>query len=125
MSAATLPAASAPLARPVPTGPRIIRWSGTALICAWAGFWTWFCFNVAASEGGQSWLYGGGVIVVSLAIAAATLRWPRIGGALAIAAGLFSFWFFPGAQAALLMGLPPIVGGALAAAGAWVMRNRG
>ncbi len=117
--------ASVPESRPVPIGPRIVRWSGTAVICAWAAFWTWFCFNVAASEGGQSWLYGGGVIVVSLAIAGAILRWPRIGGALAIAAGLFSFWFFPGAQAALLMGLPPIIGGGLAAAGAWALRNRG
>jgi len=108
-----------------PIWPRTIRWTGTGLICAWAAFWTWFAFNVAASEGGQSWLYGGGVIVASLAIATAAIRWPRLGGALAIGAGLFSLWFFPGAQAALLMASPPIVGGVVAAIGGWMVRRRG
>ena len=103
-----------------PIWPRAVRWTGTGLVCAWAAFWTWFCANVAISEGGQSWLYGGGVIVASLAIAAMTLRWPRVGGALAISAGVFSIWFFPGAQAAMLMALPPIVGGVLAVMGGWM-----
>lgn len=127
-SDASMPPARVPVVgsrRSGPIWPRAARWSGTAVVCAWAAFWTWFCFNVAMSEGGQSWLYGGGVILVSLGIAAATVRWPRIGGALAVGAGVFSFWFFPGAQAALLMGCPPIIGGALAAAGAWVARGRG
>ncbi|MBX3405276.1 MAG: hypothetical protein KF869_00825 [Phycisphaeraceae bacterium] len=116
---------SAAARRSGPIWPRAVRWSGTAVVCAWAAFWTWFCFNVAMSEGGQSWLYGGGVILVSLGIAAATVRWPRIGGALAVGAGVFSFWFFPGADAALLMACPPIIGGMLAAAGAWMGRGRG
>lgn len=118
-------ASSAVAGRSGPIWPRVVRWAGTALVCAWAVFWTWFCFNVALSEGGRSWLYGGGVILVSLIIAAATVHRPRIGGALAVGAGVFSFWLFPGAAAALLMGCPPVVGGVLAAAGSWMGRGRG
>lgn len=125
MSAATIPAPSAPLARSMPTGPRIVRWSGTVLICSWAAFWMWFAGSVAISEGGQSWLYGGGVVLGCLAIAITVLRFPRIGGAVAIAAGLFIAWFFNGAQAILLFACPPIIGGLLTLGGGWLARNRG
>jgi hypothetical protein len=126
MSAAALPAkpaSSAPHARPRPTGPTIVRWTGTALIGAWAAFWMWFAASVAVSEGGQSWLYGGGIVLGCLVVALAAIRWPRVGGALAIAAGLFIAWFFNGAQAILLFACPPIVGGLLAVLGGWIVRK--
>lgn len=108
-----------------PWWPRAARWTGTVIIAAWAVFWTWFAGSVAVSEGGRSWLFGGGLIAVSLAIAAVTIFRPRVGGVLAIGAGLFSLWFFAGAWALLLLATPPIVGGVLASLGGWNRGKRG
>lgn len=119
------PQRSAATGAAAPIGPRIARWSGTGLICAWAAFWIWFAGSVAISEGGQSWLYGGGVVLGCLVVAISAIGWPRIGGALGIAAGVFIAWFFRGADALLLFACPPIIGGLLAATGGWAMRRRG
>lgn len=123
-AAATASPVNVPESRPAPTGPRIVRRSGTALIGAWAAFWSWFAASVAISEGGQSWLYGGGIVLGCLTVALATVLWPRVGGALAIAAGLFIAWFFHGAQAILLFATPPIIGGTLAVVGGWMVARK-
>lgn len=125
LAAATVNPVCVPESHAVPMGPRIVRWTGTALIGAWAAFWIWFAASVAMFEGGQSWLYGGGIVLGCLAIAITVIRFPRIGGALAIAAGLFIAWFFSGAQAILLFACPPIVGGLLTLAGGWLSHGRG
>lgn len=124
-AAATVGPVNVPESRPVPMGPRIVRWSGTALIGAWAAFWSWFAASVAISEGGQSWLYGGGIVLGCLVVALAAVLWPRVGGVLAIVAGLFIAGFFRGADAILLFATPPIIGGALALAGGWLAHRRG
>jgi len=120
MSAAALPAkptSSAPLARQRPTGPTIVRWTGTVLIGAWASFWTWFAASVAVSEGGQSWLYGGGLCVIALGLVGVVIRWPRAGGVAAVLLGAASMLLLTYPNVWMMMGLPLVVGGVLAAVG--------
>ena len=52
----------------------------------------------------------------------AVWRWPRLGGLAMIASGLWAMWFFPGADARLLLALPSILIGATSLAGAYAGR---
>lgn len=98
------------------TAFRAVRPAAQILVTAWAAFWTWFCASVALSEGGQSYLYGGGIIAIAWAVTALAWWKPRCGGIALIAAGIFAAWFFQGAQAWLLMAAPPAVAGVVLAA---------
>ena len=96
-----------------------IRTVGQIVVTAWAAFWTWFCASVAISEGGQSYLYAGGIIAIAWAVTALAWWRPRWGGIALFAAGIFAAWFFQGAQAWMLMAAPPAVAGLLLLASQW------
>jgi hypothetical protein len=101
------------------TASRAIGLAARIFITAWAAFWTWFCASVAFSEGGQSYLYGGGVIAIACAVTALAWWRPLWGGIALIATGIFAAWFFQGAQAWLLMAAPPLVAGLMLLVGQW------
>ncbi len=106
-----------------PGMPRLLRWGGTTVIGAWATFWSWFAASVAIGEGGQSWLYAGGLIVIALGLVAAVARWPRAAGIAAAALGAASIPVLTHPGMWMLMGLPLVVGGVLAAWGGGTPRR--
>jgi hypothetical protein len=108
-----------------PIWPRATRWTGTGIVCAWAAFWSWFAASVTLSEGGEALVYGAGALVIALGLAGAVLKWPRAGGMVAISAGALSMVVFAYPNLWMMMGLPLVVGGALAAVGGRVQRDHG
>jgi hypothetical protein len=97
--------------------PRWPVWLFRAALLAWAGFWTWFVIAAGFGESGiaKSWPYMLLFLVPITGFTALTLKWPRVGGTLLFAGGLFTayyFWRMPVTVA--LFSLPPLVLGAIA-----------
>jgi hypothetical protein len=98
------------LSTPIPM-VRVVRATALVLVTAWAAFWTWFCAGVAISEGGQSYLYGGGIIAIAWGVTALAWWRPVWGGLMLMATGVVAAWVFQGASAWMLMAAPPEVAG--------------
>jgi hypothetical protein len=92
---------------------KIVRISGLILASLWAGFWTWFCASVAASERGQSIAWASGIIAIAWAVTAVAWWRPRWGGVALVGAGIFAALFFQGVWAWALMALPAAAAGLL------------
>lgn len=118
LNPASSPAVS-PL-RSVPRWRRFTRWGASALLVVWGAFWGWFVGAHLVGEWPASIWPAGALLVAVVATAVTALRWPRHGGALALAFGGFALWRFwaatPGVLAAWA-GVPMIAGAALLLAG--------
>ena len=98
-----------------------IRWTtliARAILVAWAAFWTWFCIASAIGEK-EGWVGAlmhqvpAAIMVLSTVIG---WRWPRAGGALLIAEGIYvasGQWVRPHLQLFAMLGLPPLIAGIL------------
>ncbi len=86
---------------------RVFRHALRALLLLWAGFWAWFVLAVSLGESPPppvwipiSWLAGlGGLVVLGW-------RWPRLGGLVLLAAGIWSAAYFPHPGARALLAAP-------------------
>lgn len=79
-----------PIVRPS-LGFSWVHWVVRAGLLAWAGFWGWFAAAVVIGEarGGERGgiPYAAALIVILAGLLFAAFRWPRLGGALLVAAG--------------------------------------
>lgn len=98
------------------SSPRWPLWLFRGVLVSWAGFWTWFVVVDSVSDGfAKSWPYMLMFLVPIVGFTVITLRWPRIGGSMLFAGGLFAtyaFWQMPWTVA--LFAGPPLLLGALA-----------
>ncbi len=96
--------------------PRWPLWLFRGVLVAWAGFWTWFVVVDGISDGfAKSWPYMLMFLGPIVCFTAVTLKWPRVGGAMLFAGGLFAayaFWRMPWTVA--LFAGPPLLLGAIA-----------
>lgn len=96
--------------------PRWPLWAFRGVLLSWAGFWTWFVVVDGISDGfATSWPYMLMFLGPIVGFTTITLKWPRVGGALLFAGGLFAayaFWRMPWTVA--LFAGPPLVLGAIA-----------
>ncbi len=96
--------AAAPPSTVHPAG-HAARWVARSLLIVWAGFWLWF--NIASMvgerDGAQPHL---ALALITVALAVTCWCWPRIGGVLMIAAGVFAARAFPHTAAFLLLAVP-------------------
>jgi hypothetical protein len=75
------------------------------LVLAWAGFWLWF--NIASALGERDGFTQHMVMAaVTLILAGTCWFWPRVGGVLMVAAGIFAAWAFHNSVAFTLLSLP-------------------
>lgn len=91
-------------------------WTIRAALLAWAGFWSWFVLAVGFGEDvSKSWPYMLLFLVPIVTLTSATLRWPRTGGALLLAGGIISAYFFWRVPSTIVLFCgPPILLGAAA-----------
>lgn len=105
-----------PIVRPS-LGFSWVHWVVRAGLLAWAGFWGWFAAAVVIGEarGGERGgiPYAAALIVILAGLLFAAFRWPRLGGALLVAAGVGAAVFFNSAAAQMWLAAPAIVLGAL------------
>lgn len=104
----------------LPRWPRITRNIARSVLLAWGAFWAWFITMNIVSDGPPSFVYAFPLLAGVLLAALVPLRWPRVGGAMAIAFGAYAMWRFSAGQAgviALVAVLPMLAGLALIGAG--------
>ncbi len=87
-----------------------------ALLVLWCGFWLWFAISVVSSEPRIAWQPVAFVLSV-LALTFAACVFPRTGGVLLIAAGMWASYYYDNSGARALLAAPAIVLGALRAVG--------
>jgi hypothetical protein len=89
--------------------PRLFRTLLRLLLVAWAGFWAWFVLAVSFGEAPPppwwiptAWLGGLAVLVLLC------WRWPKFGGLVLVAAGLWAGAYFDNSGARALLAAPAI-----------------
>ena len=90
--------------------PRRFPWQRVlqGLLLVWAAFWIWFVVAGHWSEIGTGWPYIlGGLATIAL-VTFTALRWPVVGGALLVLAGIGAAVFFDHTFARLALALPMV-----------------
>lgn len=80
-------------------------------VSAVALFWSWFALAVAISEGVKSLPYAAIFVVPLAGLTLAVWKWPRVGGALMIVAGVIAFVFLAHPAPRLWMAAPAVIAG--------------
>lgn len=83
------------------------RWL-QGLLLLWACFWIWFVVAGHWSEIGTGWPYVASGLVAIAGITFAALRWPTLGGAALVLAGIAAAVFFDHTFARLTLALPMV-----------------
>lgn len=87
---------------------RIISGVSLVALALWAGFWLWFSISVVISEPTLAWQpYAFIGSLIGLFVAA--WRFPRAGGGMLIAAGLFAVYYYDNVWARGLLALPSLL----------------
>lgn len=87
---------------------RIVSVVSLTALVLWAGFWLWFSISVVISEPTLAWqpyTFIGSLIGLSVA----AWRFPKAGGIMLIAAGLFAGYYFDNVWARGLLALPALL----------------
>lgn len=85
---------------------RIAKWIGRAVVLLCAGFWTWFVVSVWVSDGSAAMKPALSILVPLWTLVVILWRWPRVGGVLLVAGGLFAAWFFHHKAPLVMMAVP-------------------
>lgn len=110
---------------------KILLWVARGIIIVWAAFWVFFNVASGISEitevGWMALVMHLLMTVVTLAVLTVCWFWPLVGGIVAMAMGVFTYFFFhvarQGAFMFLLMVLPLLLGGILHIV-YWFIRRR-
>jgi hypothetical protein len=80
-------------------------WLARGLLILWAGFWLWFNIASAIGESDGAWWHIG-VAAATLALFLASWFWPKVGGVLMVAAGMFAARAFGHTAALTILAIP-------------------
>jgi len=105
---------------------RKVRFGVSALLVLWGALWLWFAgAHLFGPETDRSLIHFVAFGIPLAALVALGIALPRSGGLALVAGSAFSYWFFSGAAAALLLSTPALLlGAALIWVGPWSRLNR-
>lgn len=76
-----------------------------------AAFWCWFAGTHLFSEGSSAVPYVARIVGPFVLLVVVAWKWPKVGGLMAIAGGVFAAWYFPHPAPRLMMALPLVLAG--------------
>lgn len=106
--------------------PRLFRFLQRLLLVAWAGFWAWFVLAVSfGDEAPPPWWIPLAWLGALAALVALCWRWPKVGGLVLVAAGLWAGVYFDNSGARTLLAMPAVALGLASLALGWSARSVG
>lgn len=90
-------------------GLRLLRGGLRGLLLLWAGFWAWFVVAVSLGEApAPPWWIPAAWLASLAGLVVLCWRWPALGGALLVAAGLWAGVYFASSGARALLAAPAV-----------------